>query len=137
MGILEDLKRDEGFKSKPYRCTAGKLTIGYGRNLEDVGISEVEAEIMLNTDIAKAEHDLRDIFRNWNSYPEGKKDALINMRFNLGYSGFRQFKKMIAAIKVQYWGEAARQAKDSKWYNQVGERAIRIIEKLKEGKDEK
>lgn len=130
MGIIEDLKRDEGLRLKPYRCTAGKLTIGYGRNLEDVGISEIEAEIMLNTDIAKAEHDLRDIFKNWSSYPEGKKDALINMRFNLGLKGFKTFKKMIEAIKLNNWESAAREAKDSKWYFQVGDRAKRIVNQL-------
>jgi len=131
MGIIEDIKRDEGLRLKPYKCTAGKLTIGYGRNLEDVGISEIEAEIMLNTDIAKAEQDLRSIFENWDCYPESKREALVNMRFNLGQSGFRQFKKMIAAVKVEDWGEVAKQAKDSQWYNQVGNRAKRIIKKLK------
>ena len=46
--LIEDLKRDEGFRSHPYRDTVGKLTIGYGRNLDDVGISEREAEQLLH-----------------------------------------------------------------------------------------
>ena len=47
MNLIEQLKRHEGLKLKPYKCTADKLTIGVGRNLEDVGISEEEAEMLL------------------------------------------------------------------------------------------
>ena len=32
--IKKQLVRHEGLRLKPYRCTAGKLTIGYGRNLD-------------------------------------------------------------------------------------------------------
>jgi len=32
--ILEQLVRHEGLRLKAYRCTTGKLTIGYGRNLD-------------------------------------------------------------------------------------------------------
>lgn len=41
------LIRHEGLKLKPYQCTAGKLTIGVGRNIEDMGITEDEAIYML------------------------------------------------------------------------------------------
>lgn len=50
--LEKDLIRDEGLRLKPYHCTAGKLTIGYGRNLDDNGISEEEALSMLRNDIA-------------------------------------------------------------------------------------
>ena len=50
--LLHTLIRHEGIKYKPYRCTAGKLTIGVGRNIEDVGISESEAMHMLKNDVA-------------------------------------------------------------------------------------
>ena len=132
MGIIEDLKRDEGFRPKPYRCTAGKLTIGYGRNIEDVGINEAEAEMLLCNDIEEATADLMDIFPGWFDYMWPKKEALVNMRFNLGPARFRKFKKMISAVKAEDWQEAAKQAKDSKWYNQVGDRAKRIVATLAE-----
>ncbi|MDY0127369.1 MAG: hypothetical protein RBR69_04500 [Candidatus Cloacimonadaceae bacterium] len=41
--IKEQLVRHEGLRLKPYRCTAGKLTIGIGRNLNDCGITQSEA----------------------------------------------------------------------------------------------
>ena len=43
--LLEHLKIEEGFRSFPYLCTAKKMTIGFGRNIEDVGVTEAEAEI--------------------------------------------------------------------------------------------
>lgn len=39
--LEKDLIRDEGLRLKPYRCTADKLTIGVGRNLEDNGINSL------------------------------------------------------------------------------------------------
>lgn len=56
--LIEQLKRHEGFSAKPYFCTANKLTIGYGRNLDDVGITESEASELLRQDIARARHDV-------------------------------------------------------------------------------
>ncbi|MFD2234837.1 glycoside hydrolase family protein, partial [Phaeospirillum tilakii] len=50
--LRADLIRDESLRLKPYRCPAGKLTIGIGRNLDDVGISREEAETLLDHDIA-------------------------------------------------------------------------------------
>ena len=47
------LKRHEGLRLKPYQDTIGKLTIGYGRNLDDRGISKEEAEYLLRNDISR------------------------------------------------------------------------------------
>jgi len=44
---------------KPYRDSVGKLTIGVGRNLDDVGISAEEADVLLANDIAKAQAELK------------------------------------------------------------------------------
>ncbi len=49
--IKAQLIRHKGLKLKPYRCTAGKLTIGVGRNLDDCGISQTEAYVLLENDI--------------------------------------------------------------------------------------
>ena len=51
----------EGFRNKPYRCSAGKLTIGFGRNLENKGISISEARMMLKSDIDEAVQDLETV----------------------------------------------------------------------------
>ncbi len=56
--IKEQLVRHEGLGLKPYRCPAGKLTIGYGRNLDDTGISKAEAYELLSNDIRCCEEQL-------------------------------------------------------------------------------
>ena len=53
--IKAQLVRHEGLRLKPYRCTAGKLTIGIGRNLDDCGISQTEAYLLLENDIRNCE----------------------------------------------------------------------------------
>ena len=123
MTLTKIIKQHEGLRLFPYQCSAGKTTIGWGRNLSDCGISVPEANYLLNRDIKKAKHATEIIFPKLNSYSESRQIALIDMMFNLGMSRFRTFKKMIKAIKNDDWEEAARQAKDSLWYRQVKGRA--------------
>lgn len=117
----------------PYECSAGKTTIGWGRNLEDNGISPAEAEFMLDNDLAVALRQVSNVFPNFKSYSKNRQNALTDMIFNLGRSRFIGFKKMILAVCNEDWTEAARQAKDSKWHTQVGTRAIEIEKMLEEG----
>ena len=126
-GIEEIILRHEGFRSKPYRCTAGKLTVGIGRNLEDRGITKDEALILLRNDIAECEVDLFKIFPKLFNLSDNRRWALIDMRFTLGAREFRSFTKMIRAIKADDFIEAARQAKDSMWYKQVGCRGVEVV----------
>lgn len=131
--LLQMLKDDEGLRLKPYRCTANKITIGYGRNLYDVGISPDEAEMLLNNDIIRAKLAVKKHISNFDRLSENRKAVLINMCFNLGALGFSKFKKMIHAIKIEDFNEAAIQMKASKWYNQVTNRAERLIRLMKNG----
>ena len=124
--LRQMLERHEGLRLKPYRCSAGKMTIGYGRNLDDVGISEEEASYLLNNDIKRAEGDLISIFPYFGGFSKSRQDALLDMMFNLGKTRFLGFKKMIAAIKSDDWKEAKIQAMDSKWAAQVGYRAKEV-----------
>ena len=56
--LKQDLIRDEGERLKPYKCTAGKVTIGVGRNLDDVGISKWESRMMLDEDVKRVGWEL-------------------------------------------------------------------------------
>lgn len=126
--LLFELRRDEGFRENPYFCTAGKTTIGYGRNLDDVGISRSEAEIMLQNDVEAVAQDLDRAVPWWAELPEPARRGLQNMAFNLGISRLMKFKKMLAALQDHDWDAAAAEAKDSRWYRQVGQRAERICD---------
>jgi len=128
------IKRHEGLNLKPYLCTSGKLTIGYGRNLTDNGITETEAEDMLSYDIAEAMHDIDAIFGKLSKdFGENRYTALIDMLYNLGFSRFMGFRKMIAAIKDGDWDDAANQAMNSRWSMQVGQRALDVEKLLRKG----
>lgn len=123
--LIESIKVGEGKRLKPYRCTAGKLSIGYGRNLDDVGITDEEAEYLLMHDIERAEKDTEKLpcYKKLN---QTRKDVLIEMVFNMGLPRVLGFKKMLAALDAGDYSEAANQALDSKWARDVGERAKRL-----------
>ena len=120
---------------KPYRCTAGKLTIVIGRNLDDCGISQSEAYIMLINDIMKCEKQLQSKIPDiYNGLDEVRKSVLLNMCFNLGINGLLGFKNTLAFVKVGDWERAANNMLVSKWAKQVGMRAIELSEMMRKGK---
>ncbi len=124
--ITADLKRDEGLSLKPYRCPAGRLTIGFGRNLDDVGISEIEAAILLDHDIRRSLADLDRALPWWRGLPAPWQRGLVNQAFNLGLPRLLTFKRMLAVLQAGDGELAAREALDSVWAGQVGQRAERI-----------
>jgi lysozyme len=127
MNNLESqLRIDEGYRNKVYLDSKGIPTIGVGRNLRDVGLSPDEIDLLLQNDIKRAQGACRAIFDNYDTLPQDKQDALANMAFNLGQTRLSGFKKMIAAVEKRDWKEAAAEAEDSDWYEQVGQRAVRI-----------
>ena len=130
--LKKELIRDEGFRSKPYKCTAGKLTIGVGRNIEDNGITEDEAMYLLENDIASCIKQLTAKLPWYASKPDAVQRVLTNMCFNLGISKLMSFKKTLSLIELGKYKEASVQMLNSLWARQVGERAIRLSNILKE-----
>jgi len=132
--IKAQLVRHEGLKLKPYRCTAGKLTIGIGRNLDDRGISRKEAYAMLERDIQDCEQWLIDkIPEIYNNLDEVRQSVLLNMCFNLGIKGLLGFKNTLSFIAAGDWERAANGMLASKWAKQVGMRAIELSELMRKG----
>lgn len=128
----ELIKKHEGLRLKPYKCSAGKITIGYGRNLEDNGISAYEAEQMLFNDIQKCYTDLVKL-SCWNKLDEARKAVLLDMCYNIGIARLKTFKKMLAALEVGAYNRAAKEMLDSKWAFQVKTRATELAEIMKTG----
>lgn len=126
--LKSDLELDEGLRLKPYEDTVGKLTIGIGRNLDDVGISEEEARHMLGNDIEWVVEELDRTMPWWRTMPEPAQRALANMAFNLGLTRLRRFKNMLAALQAGDYRKAADEALDSLWARQVKGRADRIAD---------
>lgn len=117
------LLRHEGLRFFPYLDTVGKTTIGIGRNLTDVGISELEAMGMLTADIERAVKDCVDKFPWFQSISVVRQDVVTSMVFNLGIEKFQEFKGTIGAIVNGNYGLAADRMLESLWARQVGHRA--------------
>lgn len=134
--LRAQLIANEGLKLKPYRCTAGKLTIGVGRNLEDVGISRDEAFYILNNDIDRVLDVLKT--RDYFKAVEGddvRARVLVDMAFNLGIAGLEKFTRTLDAVRRKDFVEASELMLESKWAAQVKGRALRLSKMMKTGLD--
>lgn len=116
------LVRHEGLKLFPYKCTAGKLTVGVGRNLEDVGITAEESLVLLQNDIARVKRQATTL--PWYSkLDEVRQHVILSMIFNMGLTGLKAFKKMLLHIETADFPKASEEMLSSKWAEQVGRRA--------------
>jgi lysozyme len=153
--LKEQLKRHEGLRLKPYRCPAGKLTIGYGRNIDDCGIAELnysgdikdlviteeQASLMLDNDILKFTREVAEAFPWAAALDKARQNVLINMAFNMGTGtdkppkpkGLKSFKRTLAAIKAGEYAKAADMMLQSKWAKQVGDRAVELSGQMRNG----
>jgi lysozyme len=131
--VRQMLVNDEGYRQFPYKCTAGKLSIGIGRNLQDRGISKDEAYFLLNTDIDYFAEFLEQKLPFFNELTENRQNVLINMCFNLGTTGFMKFRKMLEHVKNHDYEKAVLEMRRSKWVSQVPNRAKRLCDMMLEG----
>lgn len=132
MTLEEILIRDEGLRLKPYRDTVGKLTIGVGRNLDDVGISETEARVLLRNDIEKV-REQAERFHWFADLNEARQVVVLSMIFNMGFDGFSGFRNTIKSIAAGDYNDAANRMLESKWATQVGARAGRLANAMRTG----
>jgi len=139
--LREELKIDEGCKYEIYMDHLGLPTFGIGHLVTDkdpeyqmgmgTPINEIRVNEVFEQDIQVTVDECKIIFVDWSNLPEEVKLITANMMFNMGRPRLSKFKKMIQAIKVADWIEAANQMKDSIWYEQVTNRADRLISRMK------
>ena len=132
--IRKLLTFEEGCKLKPYKCTAGKFTIGIGRNLEDRGITEQEAQMLLTNDIRDCTSLVLKAMPWAINIDQPRKDVLISMCFQMGLNGLLGFNKFLNAMRDGDWQNAADELKDSRFYRQTTGRAERMINIVKTGR---
>ena len=131
--LIIELNRDEGLRLLPYRDTVGKLTIGVGRNLDDVGISIAEANNMLINDINRVLPQLDKSMPWWRDLSEARQRVLCNMAFNLGITKLLKFTKTLKMMQDGNYKQAAEAMRQSLWYRQVGVRAERLAVMMDNG----
>jgi lysozyme len=143
--LIIEIKKDEGFRAKPYKCSEGFPTIGYGTKLP---LNEIEKTFVKNPDnITELEADKLLSFRLEKSIKlleseaghiisklsDARKKVIYNMLYQLGIKGVLNFKKMWTALEAKDFAKAADEMKESRWFNQTPKRAGRLINRMLEG----
>ena len=135
--LIEMLKIHEGVETHAYKCSASKITIGVGRNIDlegGIGLSEDEIDYLLQNDIDRIITELDFEYGWFSELNEARQDAMIDISFNLGQTRLRKFKKALTAMEKSDWDTAANEFMDSKWSKQVGNRAKELTEIIRNGK---
>ena len=133
--LRNQLRLHEGVESRVYTDTKGIKTVGVGRNLEDRGLSDDEVDYLLNNDIDICVKELEQNFDWYDDLDDIRKRVLIDMMFNLGMPRLQKFVNMLKAIEARAWRSAAVEMLDSKWAEQVGNRASRLSEMMETGEE--
>lgn len=134
--VLEMLRRHEGCETHAYSCTANKLTIGCGRNIDPAGgtgLTDVEINYLLQNDINRVIAELNNEFAWFSELNEPRRDAMINICFNMGLTRLRLFRLALGAMQNHDYNTAAAEFLNSKWSKQVGNRAIEVALMIKTG----
>ncbi len=131
---IAQIKRHEGLRLQPYRCSANQLTIGYGRNLDATGIRPDEAELMLQHDLREAQVRIAEALPWTRNLNEPRRAVLEQMAFNLGIDRLLGFQRMLTATQRGDWTDAADEMLNSRWHRQVGPRARELAEQMRTGR---
>jgi len=129
MNLEEQLKRDEATRNKVYFDSIGIPTIGVGRNLRDVGLSDTEIDFLLDNDIKRVRSELSSL--DWyRDLDEVRRGAIENMCFNMGLATLLQFTNTIKYLMDKDWQNAHDNMLKSLWARQVGIRAERLAKQI-------
>lgn len=133
--LLNNLKRHEGFMPHSYVCPAGAVSIGYGRNIDSdaggLGITEEEADHLLKNDVGRSIAECQS-FDWWGDTPVAKQMVIVELCFQLGWGRLNGFKNMLAAMSQQDYETASVELLDSRFADQVPNRANELAERLRE-----
>ena len=133
--LIEMLKRHEGVRSHVYLCSAGYETIGVGRNIAEsgLGLTEDEIDFLLINDITRVKQELTDTYFWFPALNDARQDGMVDICFNLGLTRLRGFVKALEAMSREQFDIAADEFMDSRWSQQVGNRAVEVTEMIRTG----
>lgn len=134
--LLTMLKRHEGVETHAYECSEGKITVGVGRNIDQaggMGLSDDEIDYLLQNDIERVIKELSSEYPWFSDLDDVRKDAMVDISFNLGQTRLRLFKRALAAMETGDYKEAATEFLDSRWAKQVGSRALELTDMISSG----
>ena len=132
--LRELVARHEGFRQFPYRDINDFLTVGFGRNLDTVGIMVDEAYQLLDNDLDYHLTSLNQKLNFFNELDDSRKCVLIDMSVNLGINKLFEFVNFITALDSGDYDKAAEEMLESKWAKQVPNRANELANIMRTGK---
>ncbi len=140
--VFNQLKEDEGVVYEIYLDHLGLATFGVGHLVtkddaefgQQTGTTVTEERVKqcFEKDLDVAISECRTLYGegSFGDLPDEVQQVLVNMMFNMGRPRLSKFRNMNAAIQKGYWMAAAREGRDSIWYNQVTNRAERLMKRL-------
>ena len=131
MSLIESIKKSEGFRSKPYRCTENVLTIGYGFAIKDLELDEEVCDLILDKKLDKLIDATNKKFPFLRELPQDKCEVIFEMVYQLGLTGVSKFKKMLKALERKDYDKASAEMLDSLWAKQTPNRAIKLSNQMK------
>ena len=139
--LREQLKIDEGCVYEIYNDHLGYPTFGIGHlviesdpeNGEEIGTPVSESRVIeaFEQDVETVLSDCSILYPDFDDLPEEVQQIVANMMFNLGRPRLSAFKGMKRGVDSQDWNAAADEMVDSRWYRQVGARAERLVERMR------
>ena len=140
--LREELAEDEGCKFEIYLDHLGLPTFGIGALIKEhdpeygqpVGtpVSEDRVRKRFNLDIAVTIEDCQVLYDDFDDLPEEAQLVIANMCFNMGRSRLSKFKGMKAGVDDRDWERAADEMVDSRWHDQVPNRAKRLVKRIRD-----
>ena len=139
--LIEMLKRHEGEvvtngRHVIYKCSAGYWTLGIGRNVDPnggLGLSEDEVNYLLEKDIERVIKELSLAYRWFNDLDDVRKDAMIDISFNLGATKLRKFVLALDAMEKADYKSASKEFLDSDWSRTVKGRSVELASMIATG----
>ena len=139
--LREELAADEGCKYEIYLDHLGLPTFGIGHLVKEydpehgqpVGtpVSEERVRRAFNLDVIVTLEDCDRLYPDFDDLPEECQLIIANMMFNLGYPRLSRFKGMKAGVDARDWNRAADEMVDSRWHDQVPNRAKRLVGRMR------
>ena len=139
--LREELEIDEGVKYEVYLDHLGYPTFGIGHLITDndpesgasVGteVSDDRVQEAFETDVETVLSDCERLYVQFEHLPEEVQLIIANMMFNMGYPRLSKFKGMKRGVDARDWNAAADEMVDSRWYDQVTNRAERLVERMR------
>jgi len=137
------LKKEEGFRAKPYLCSEGFPTIGYGEKIGDkyealpkITTTEPEAfkkMLAMNTVNEKTFLNNPDIYRCYFHLNDNRKAVMLSIVYQIGIYGLLKFKKLLAALEKADYSTAADEMLNSLAARQTPARWKRNAEQMRSG----